>query len=150
MYKIYIYIYTHICTSVHYLPVWRFRELPFVLLRIVLCPFVWRFRAFLILKRCNLFCRLTISCVFVFLYVYTICSFDDFVRFLFVEECKLSFRLTNIHTLYSLFRIAPNTFDFCFRVNRPTWQSYGLYWLYIGPGLRKQDVGNILEWWLIG
>ena len=46
--------------------------------------------------------------------------------------------------------IAPNIFDLVFRANRPTWLSDGLFWTYIGPGLRKQDLGNILEWWLMG
>ena len=54
------------------------------------------------------------------------------------------------HILYSLLRIALNNFMFVSCVNRPQLPSDSLYWPYIGPGLRKQDLGKILEWWLMG
>ena len=47
-------------------------------------------------------------------------------------------------------QLPPKCSFFVFRVNRPKWPSDGLYWPYIGPGVRKQDLGKMLEWWLMG
>ena len=80
--------------------------------------------------------------------VKTICDYEvtgDIMTLTVREEESEEFYKTFRKEMGKRFQI-----DVFFHVNRPKWPSDGLYWAYIGPGLRKQHLGNILEWWLMG